>query len=753
MGAEGEVVLAEPRLLKTSLMISPTRRQVGTLPRAVAEWRIAPATAAKFEEVLVAGRFSPAVAAELAGRLVISADTGEGLIIPDAALLDLFRPAERVLWWAVLAQHSANLSYRWPLEVRRAAVDDLAGEPEFAAAAQSLRAWGVVRGNSFLFGDLFALEDLFSSEESRGRFLQILLSAESLFVRVQANRGEGGDSAADWGYWQNSGRSRSVESLLNATQHVEGRERIDVSHLLPRLARSLLHTFPPDFSEMGEPSVENAVVAATFAAPDFDSRALLESRFSEWLAANADRVEGRRSFGDIVVFDDPQEKRWPFTMVYICDGILFGRRPSLCAPWELLHEAELAQAHPRLRGGAVATYRIRSASRIEAPTPGAAGPGFVEPKRIALTDLPSGPWGRLKAYELLLSPSTELLERQPPPEKSPKWTFAGVGIAEIRRVIGDLDAPAEVRSSLQQLFEDASPNHRGLITVSPSVALVRATPAVFRERLFRYLVHGAVATDYVQETVIATRKPPEVWLPPGALPEDLRRVVLDLVYRRGDGLVLSDFGALYHAAPDPATRHQLLRTVYASPTLVMLLERPEPAEIPGLVDYWRIDQQKSVGGLLRSFADAEDMAYLDVVHLVPPLAREMMNVYMHVLADVPVPSCYWTALNFSAERPDSRLLTIPRAPGQEHRIALAKLQKEYEPADTAAQLGDVVVYRRRSDGELLHLCTFVAADVVYTKNGFGFSSPWCLMYLADVDALYLRPGEVERLVFRPRESG
>ena len=130
---------------------------------------------------------------------------------------------------------------------------------------------------------------------------------------------------------------------------------------------------------------------------------------------------------------------------------------------------------------------------------------------------------------------------------------------------------------------------------------------------------------------------------------------------------------------------------------------------------------------------------------------ELMNVYMHVLADSPVPSCYWTALNFAAEQPDSRLLTIPWAPGQEHKVVWERLQEEYVRVDAAEQLGDIIVYRRVSDEALLHLCSFVAADVVYTKNGLGFSSPWCLMRLADVDSLYLRTGEVDRLAFRARD--
>jgi hypothetical protein len=164
--------------------------------------------------------------------------------------------------------------------------------------------------------------------------------------------------------------------------------------------------------------------------------------------------------------------------------------------------------------------------------------------------------------------------------------------------------------------------------------------------------------------------------------------------------------------------------------------------------YWRLDQQKSIRTLLGSFADAADVRFLDAMHLLPPLARELLNVYIQSSADVPAPSCYWTALNFSAERPDSRLLVSASAHGRPDEIAWEKLRSSYESVSAPARLGDIIVYRRQEDGFMTHVCAFVAAGVVYTKNGLGLSSPWCLMRLRDVDALYAIPG-VERLVYRP----
>ena len=140
---------------------------------------------------------------------------------------------------------------------------------------------------------------------------------------------------------------------------------------------------------------------------------------------------------------------------------------------------------------------------------------------------------------------------------------------------------------------------------------------------------------------------------------------------------------------------------------------------------------------------------LDVVHLLPPVARELLNVYHLASAEGAAASCYWTALNFPSEQPESRLLVNPRTTGDQEAETWRRLQ-EFTPLEKASELGDIIAYRRKSDGRILHVCSYVAADIVFTKNGFGYSAPWCLMRLPDVDALYHDAATTERLYFRPR---
>ncbi|HEY5551195.1 MAG TPA: hypothetical protein VIK52_04865 [Opitutaceae bacterium] len=747
-GAHAAESPPEPRLFRTKLRLEPTLRQVATMPVQTAQWRLAPTVAAQLDSVMSAAGFSPTLAESLRTRLKIDRSTGEGIIVPDAGLLDQFTETERARWWAVLAGHTGNRAHRWPVAIRTAVLEELELQPAFAEAARRVRRWGVASGPRILFSELPAIGDAFAGSTDRDAFLQRFLGADTEFVKiVKESSGSGIDSAA--AYWEGGGRSRALEPILNAIRPIEGHDRVDVAHLLPRLARALLYTFPPDFRTVEDPAIENATMATGFFDPAMQREEELRDGFSTWLGRECDVVtDGPREFGDIIVFEDPTRTRWPYSVVYLADRIVFGRRPSLYGPWELLELAEIARVNPRFRGAAPLVFRRKPAPSDNASA--GAPPAWAGSSE--LKQLPAGPWGRLRYYEVLLAPSSELLETVPEPERQAQWTFRATTAGEIEEAIEEVPMPDATRLALQRLFDGIEPGRGGRITVRPDRALVLATPPAFRERLFGNLVHGALATDHAQDVLIPTRAGAAEWFAPETLSAREREIVLSLVYPRGNGLMLSDFGTLFHEMPDPAERVRVLQTLFRTPALVVLLERPEPDEVEELADYWRLDQQKSVRRILQSFAETREMRYIDIVHLLPPLSRELMNVYLALRASEPTPSCYWSSLNFAAERPDSRLLVKPASPSQEGRDAWRKLRATHDPVEGPSRLGDIIVYRRKTDGELVHMCAFIAAGIAYTKNGFGYSNPWCLMQLDDIDALYAVDETIERLAFRLKES-
>ena len=130
----------------------------------------------------------------------------------------------------------------------------------------------------------------------------------------------------------------------------------------------------------------------------------------------------------------------------------------------------------------------------------------------------------------------------------------------------------------------------------------------------------------------------------------------------------------------------------------------------------------------------------------------MLNTYFTPARPSLAPSCFWTAFNFGAEKPDDRFLVIPGITTEHPTLAGQELAANYTPIPAPARLGDIIGYRRKGAVDMLHVCVFIADTIVFTKNGYTFSKPWIFSPLEEVDALYLTSPDVERVYFRRRDT-
>jgi hypothetical protein len=78
------------------------------------------------------------------------------------------------------------------------------------------------------------------------------------------------------------------------------------------------------------------------------------------------------------------------------------------------------------------------------------------------------------------------------------------------------------------------------------------------------------------------------------------------------------------------------------------------------------------------------------------------------------------------------------------------LQNEYVTIqDRPAAFGDVMLLRDAKT-EPLHMCVYIADDIVFTKNGAHYFQPWALMRYADVLARYPDAIASQTQLFRRR---
>src|SRR5207248_1383191 len=121
-------------------------------------------------------------------------------------------------------------------------------------------------------------------------------------------------------------------------------------------------------------------------------------------------------------------------------------------------------------------------------------------------------------------------------------------------------------------------------------------------------------------------------------------------------------------------------------------------------------------------------ASVNISYLLPPFARVRLYTYARPTdATAGRQNCFWTALNFFNEDPDQRFVDAD--------FAQRVLATDYEQVFGPAEFGDVISVRDPS-GTPVHMCVYLADDVVFTKNGLDRIAPWVLMKMPDMLASY-----------------
>src|SRR5262249_42975146 len=96
----------------------------------------------------------------------------------------------------------------------------------------------------------------------------------------------------------------------------------------------------------------------------------------------------------------------------------------------------------------------------------------------------------------------------------------------------------------------------------------------------------------------------------------------------------------------------------------------------------------------------------------------------------------WSAMNFYNEKPDNRLFDGTFKDRQLMTDYMRVPEKDRHFGDLLLLLGP--------RQEALHMCVYLADDVVFTKNGANAIQPWVLMKIPEILGVYqrLRPFEI-----------
>ena len=360
---------------------------------------------------------------------------------------------------------------------------------------------------------------------------------------------------------------------------------------------------------------------------------------------------------------------------------------------------------------------------------------------IALENHRRGPWGEFEYTRLSLEQPHEFLPDTTQPLPPPCWFFGD----RSRQQVGELLSTAEFTEKEKRTLLD--PAHCQAVTggysLFPPTEMVLKLSRAARERLYSVLAEFPANSAQCH----AFRFRPEgfeAWAAETGLGAEQLSILRQLLYLQGGALCFCD-GAVVQSLFSAQDFNRFVKELYEEKTFLMRLRVSADTDRDALVRYWgRAGRAQVLRPLLESMAQVPGGTSINISYFLPPFARIRLYTFADPKVDptADAQNCFWTAMNFFRDKPDDRFLDPAHV-----RQTLAS---DYEVVSGPPLFGDVIAVQR-ADGEFIHLCVYLADEVVFTKNGHDFIEPWVLMKLPDMLIAYQTHGTTRVTSYRPRQ--
>jgi hypothetical protein len=341
-------------LLRTEL--EPPPSLILTLKGEVPPWSFPGYTAERVRALLERAGVAPAALASLPDDAWLPSPDGVVLRVPLQFLLGL-SPQARAAIYAVLAQARGNPSYREPLIIEQAHLDDRLRTSGLSPdVQQTFRRLLYRAGSELVFADYAPMLAWLRDDADRRRFSATVVRKDSLLVRLRIDPTFDLDGIVR--YWNAGHRGERMRPLFEALARLPGGAAISVANLLPSFARQRIFTYP-------DPSHPSDMMGDCFwsALNFFNDTPDERFRDLDFVRETIDRdyrpVEGPARFGDLVVLATERDRSPVHAAVYLADGVVFTKNGgALVQPWVFMEQAEM-ERHYAYWSGPLVTRVLR----------------------------------------------------------------------------------------------------------------------------------------------------------------------------------------------------------------------------------------------------------------------------------------------------------------------------------------------------------------------------------------------------------
>ncbi len=348
------------------------------------------------------------------------------------------------------------------------------------------------------------------------------------------------------------------------------------------------------------------------------------------------------------------------------------------------------------------------------------------------------PWGQLEYTTLHLEQPTESFPEVMPDPEPIEWAFENHSSAD-----------------LENLFTRAglSPQHKSLLLdktkwkaltngwkILPPIEVVRDLPVAARKTIYAVLRQSSI-NHYLQYPNRFAPDEFDKWLRECGLPPDKQQLIRQVSFRDQDSVYFAD-GLLLQWLCNNEEKKKFAHALSRTPTLLMKLHITPQTDVDALMRYWcRGRRGKAMTGFIEALGHVPNGTSVSISYFLSTFARMRLYTFPDITSNPMAhrKNCFYTALNFFNETPDYRFI--------DPELVVATLRKDYTVATNNFTLGDVLTLVD-SANTIIHMCVYVADDVVYTKNGATPLAPWVLMKRTEMLKNY--PSATGIIVYRKK---
>jgi hypothetical protein len=300
------------------------------------------------------------VSAELSEQLVSVSSPNNAIrgsrINPSRQLILGMSPKDRTALYISLFRYWRNATQQRQFRFRGSSADEWFGNSGVSTAARKLVEPLIYRHGEFMyFSDFRSIEDSIPQED-RSNLLRALYRDATFLAHLKVSTDS--DIEALVRYWGRGGRDNEVRPILEAIARRRTGRTINITHLLPSLARRKLYTYPTrSDSEVAAGNRDCHWTSMNFFNEEHDDTFCDGRKVADEKVKNYYRIDGNLQLGDIIVVLTSQMVT-VHSAVYIADNVIFHKcGPESSTPWALARRKDIEGYYPSHQKYVIRYYR------------------------------------------------------------------------------------------------------------------------------------------------------------------------------------------------------------------------------------------------------------------------------------------------------------------------------------------------------------------------------------------------------------